>query len=323
RCNPSRSCRECNGNGIPDDCDIADGTSEDCNENAVPDECDIADLTSWDCNHNGIPDECDIASGYSEDLNGDGIADECYWPGETGVVPLLQTRTLWAKAANNYTGCEEEDFDQAPDFSPYDNFISAHCGSGNATASQHSFVEHTDVRAEGSAHGAGVGGYYNDSHGIGESIYELVLGAPYDESALLSGQVAIEMPLGGDPYPVKSRVELLDVDQQVLFEVELYSEEEATVQFHEPVDLEQSIIYILRAEAYVVGSTWGGADGDAEFDLQLNALGDVDGDWDVDTADLLELLGAWGPNEDHPADFDGDGVVDAADLLALLGNWGP
>jgi hypothetical protein len=40
---------DCNDNGVPDDQDIADGTSADCNENQVPDECDIADGTSVDC----------------------------------------------------------------------------------------------------------------------------------------------------------------------------------------------------------------------------------------------------------------------------------
>ena len=46
---------------------------------------------------------------------------------------------------------------------------------------------------------------------------------------------------------------------------------------------------------------------------------DFDGDGDVDAADLLHLLGAWGtPN----GDVDGDGDTDTADLLALLGAWG-
>jgi len=46
---------------------------------------------------------------------------------------------------------------------------------------------------------------------------------------------------------------------------------------------------------------------------------DFDDDGDVDTADLLFLLGAWGtPN----GDVDGDGDTDTADLLALLGAWG-
>jgi hypothetical protein len=46
---------------------------------------------------------------------------------------------------------------------------------------------------------------------------------------------------------------------------------------------------------------------------------DFDGDGDVDTADLLFLLGAWGTPD---GDVDGDGDTDTADLLALLAAWG-
>jgi hypothetical protein len=82
---------DCNGNGVADNCDIADGTSGDGNENGIPDECetidcngngvndsdDIADGTSSDCNGNAIPDECDIADGTSSDCDGNGQPDEC------------------------------------------------------------------------------------------------------------------------------------------------------------------------------------------------------------------------------------------------------
>ena len=34
------------------------GVSQDCNKNAVPDDCDIADGTSADEDGDGIPDEC-------------------------------------------------------------------------------------------------------------------------------------------------------------------------------------------------------------------------------------------------------------------------
>ena len=47
---------------------------------------------------------------------------------------------------------------------------------------------------------------------------------------------------------------------------------------------------------------------------------DFDGDGDVDTADLLYLLGAWGTPD---GDVDGDGDTDTSDLLALLAAWGP
>jgi plastocyanin len=46
---------------------------------------------------------------------------------------------------------------------------------------------------------------------------------------------------------------------------------------------------------------------------------DFDGDGDVDTADLLFLLGAWGTGN---GDVDGDGDTDTADLLDLLAAWG-
>jgi hypothetical protein len=47
---------------------------------------------------------------------------------------------------------------------------------------------------------------------------------------------------------------------------------------------------------------------------------DFDGDGDVDTADLLHLLAAWGTPD---GDVDGDNDTDTADLLALLAAWGP
>jgi hypothetical protein len=67
--NPDQA--DCNGNGIGDVCDLADGVSFDCNANDIPDECEA------DCNTNGIPDECDIADGTSQDADGNGIPDEC------------------------------------------------------------------------------------------------------------------------------------------------------------------------------------------------------------------------------------------------------
>jgi hypothetical protein len=49
-------------------------------------------------------------------------------------------------------------------------------------------------------------------------------------------------------------------------------------------------------------------------------IADLDGDGDVDAADLAILLGQWGGT--GSANLDGVGVVDAADLAILLGEWG-
>ena len=74
------SLNDCNGNGLPDDCDVLEGRSLDCNSNGIPDECDIDTAgggTSLDCNSNGIPDECDISDGTVTDCNLNGIPDGC------------------------------------------------------------------------------------------------------------------------------------------------------------------------------------------------------------------------------------------------------
>ena len=77
--------RDCNNNGIEDDCDIACGatgtrcdvigcgTLADCNGNVIPDVCE----PNVDCNNNTIPDICDIGSGTSNDCNLNQIPDEC------------------------------------------------------------------------------------------------------------------------------------------------------------------------------------------------------------------------------------------------------
>src|SRR5206468_674841 len=61
------------GHGVPDECDIAHGTSRDCNGNGIPDECEFSD-----CNRNCIDDALELNS--STDCNGDGVLDECQAP---------------------------------------------------------------------------------------------------------------------------------------------------------------------------------------------------------------------------------------------------
>ncbi len=84
---------DCNGNGIPDGCDIADGAAIDCDGNGQPDSCQLVDndcdgngvpdQCDPDCNGNGIADACDIALAVSDDCQPDGIPDECQTAGNT------------------------------------------------------------------------------------------------------------------------------------------------------------------------------------------------------------------------------------------------
>jgi hypothetical protein len=86
----SATLNDCNSNGIPDDCDIATGTSTDLNGNGVPDECE----STGDLNCDGAIDNFDInpfvlaltdPTGYqarypncsrmNADCNSDGVVD--------------------------------------------------------------------------------------------------------------------------------------------------------------------------------------------------------------------------------------------------------
>jgi len=68
---------DCNNNGAPDVCEIAEGTTADCNGNGVPDSCDLSSGAAQDCNSSGIPDSCEIASGAAQDCDANGAPDEC------------------------------------------------------------------------------------------------------------------------------------------------------------------------------------------------------------------------------------------------------
>ena len=62
---------DCNGNALADSCDILAGSSDDCNANVIPDECEP------DCNNNNVADSCDIFQGTGDDCNVNFVLDEC------------------------------------------------------------------------------------------------------------------------------------------------------------------------------------------------------------------------------------------------------
>ncbi|MCH8966097.1 MAG: S8 family serine peptidase [Planctomycetes bacterium] len=74
---------DCNDDGIPDICGLADGTDADCNGNGIPDECD----PDTDCNGDGIPDICGLANGTDADCDGNGVPDECDPDEDSDGVP--------------------------------------------------------------------------------------------------------------------------------------------------------------------------------------------------------------------------------------------
>jgi hypothetical protein len=65
--------RDCNGNGVLDECDVASLEAVDCDRNGVPDSCQGDD----DCDGNGLPDGCDLLQNRARDCNGNLVADTC------------------------------------------------------------------------------------------------------------------------------------------------------------------------------------------------------------------------------------------------------
>jgi hypothetical protein len=109
------------------------------------------------------------------------------------------------------------------------------------------------------------------------------------------------------------------------------------------IDLDHDVQHIFYNDQLLSSKSWTegvGDDGDlnihavqmhtgmeGEFTMYYDDMvltpgihGDVDADGDVDSADLLILLAAWG-NTEGPEDVNGDGIVNTEDLLILLGNW--
>jgi hypothetical protein len=76
-CDDGGNPADCNGNGVPDACEIAEGTLLDCDEDGVADECQIASGDAIDCDRNGLIDACEIADAPGLDANGDGLLDLC------------------------------------------------------------------------------------------------------------------------------------------------------------------------------------------------------------------------------------------------------
>lgn len=58
------------------------------------------------------------------------------------------------------------------------------------------------------------------------------------------------------------------------------------------------------------------------FRIRYENPADLNGDGDVNAADLAIVLGQWGPCPGCDADLNDDGVVNAADLAIVLGSWG-
>jgi len=94
----------------------------DCNNNGVPDACDIAEGTSEDCTGNGIPDECQPCVG---DLNCDGTVG---FGDINPFIAYLSNFSLWQEA---FPDCDpvvgdincDGSYGDPPDFGDINPFV--------------------------------------------------------------------------------------------------------------------------------------------------------------------------------------------------------
>ena len=95
----------CNGNLIPDECDLAEQTSADCNGNGVPDECES------DFDGDGLIDACD------DDIDNDGISNEqdaCDYTPRSGNIVTDPASPLYGTLRGDHDGdCDADLMDYA------------------------------------------------------------------------------------------------------------------------------------------------------------------------------------------------------------------
>lgn len=116
---------DCNGNGIEDFVDIAEGKSTDCNGNNIPDECDIADGTLADCDGGpvgSIPGGQTLIDTWCFGCHGSDGGGGKEFPG-----PSLRDSTrveLWAKlqSPTDHPGGAHDEFTQQ-DFADLEAFL--------------------------------------------------------------------------------------------------------------------------------------------------------------------------------------------------------
>jgi len=292
---------DCDGNGVPDECDVASGT--DCNGNGVPDSCDIASGIAGDCNNNGIPDSCEIAWGLLEDCNQNGIGDACE---KQVTVSLFSGRLAPVGFASPHTWV-------IPDAVRAVGGTPSGAGGGATVAIY--FSARGDFSGSLEYVRCTVGGmiaadlfeYGADCAGVGDAMYipieqfNAAIGADGALRIVMQPTIAVDAALcGGDTW-IEAQIEYIGA---------------ASSDCNANGLLDSCEI----AAGYAPDANGNGIIDACEEPLAPCRV-DFDGSGSVDGADLGLLLAAW--STATPAfDLNGDGTVDGADMGLMLAAWG-
>jgi hypothetical protein len=343
---------DCQGDGVPDECQVP---SNDCNGDGVPDDCQIA---GNDCNGNEILDECDIASGYDVDTDGSGVPDECEDCNGNGVVDSLD---LLFGGSDDCDGDGVPDECQlgAPITSTtyrYDDGVqeSNLCFIGGSGL-EYAWMNHFTVQPGGewiSEIEIVWGDTYpdlpaevvlwSDPNGDGDPTDAQVISrvntrtmkvdAPLDNLNVVPIPPVEVGPAGTSFFVGAHYVDVYDSGCFIALDVDDPTTGAGFV-FYDTAglldldDLSTAFSLAWPSHDFLVGAV--GSDGVLEHDANVNGIpdacecpADLDGDGEVGFAEILQVIGAWGPCGSCPEDLNGNGAVDFADILVIIASWG-
>jgi hypothetical protein len=291
---------DCNGNGEPDECDVAGGTSTDCNGNGRLDECDILVGLSDDCNANGFPDECDVeAALYRVD---DGTHEQ--------IIQGAGGDLIWF---NQFTAQRDGEVIVGVDL----------CWGLVPAGAPTDVAIWTDPTNDG---------YPGDARLV--ALVEDVPAA--NPQADIFTTIAVPpTPVGNTGDVFYAGAHFADASNEgpaSLDQTPPSHQRSWGVVGNNLQQLWNNVVPPTLIDEAGYPGNWmirarraGSADCNANaIPDECDGFADLDGDGTVDISDFAILLAAWGACQEAccVADLDGDGLVNVTDFLALLLNWG-
>lgn len=306
---------DCNRNGTPDSCDLITGTALDVDGDGVPDSC------ANDCNRNGIPDPWETAQGLAEDCDGDGVPDECGDYGSSalpaaagGISGTTPVFTTMAHARRFKVRAGHETIARVEFGLP---------AQGSPAPCELKFVPVTVgilAAPKGAATPAGATLLWSTSFTSGPLPTGLTwysLDIPMlevgEEGDVFFVAVSFTKPIG---CASTSAWHTLGVTPCTTTFAPTCGDTFLGIDYlGSPTDLESLMSQMIEAP-------WAAAI--QVHSIPCNLVADLNGDGDVDGADLTVVLGAWGPCAQCgqcSADLNSDCVVDGGDITIVLGSW--
>ena len=346
---------DCNANGIPDDCELASGALTDCQPNGIPDQCELAAGTAFDLDGNGVPDDCEDCDGNglpdsldilagAPDCQPDGILDSCqlgsdlpesyrrddgtaevYVSSDAPNMAWLVQYTV-VEGAERITAVEVLHAllpigkpvdvylwsDPNNDGNPNDAEVLAHVATTVQFPDSNTYeiadIVDTYVGPAGT------------SFFVGAIVHDFVLFTDFPGAKHSTAPTFTSWLVGKngviDPNDLAFEAdEFLRIDDLGGGFVGTWCLR-ATADATNDCNLNG-----VPDDCDIAAGTSADADGDGFPDECYPPLcpADLDGDGQVNAADLAALLDSWGTGK---VDLDGDGNTNAADLAALLSAWG-